>query len=225
MKNPEMTELQLKEAEKLNTGTTRTNNEEMEENGYVVVKNLWDPEELYHSVPIERGRIDYLGSLTEPQTYNPEEGQVDGSLARYNHPQYKTIHTSVGKKLEEVLGRNLYNTYYYDRFYFPGQQLKKHTDRPACEISVSIHISTNLKEEWPIWIKTPAGEEHSVMLKPGDGVIYKGCERPHWRDAMPGSNQGKKLFGKNQGVYYHQIFMHYVLADGQRSHCAYDMAS
>jgi len=232
----ETNELQLMAQEKFNTGTTRTNNEEMEKNGYVVVKNLWDPEELYHPVPQERGQINYFGSVDKFQ-HSPDEMQVPGSIARYTHPQYTKIHNGVRQKLEKVIGRKLYNTYYYDRFYFPGQQLKKHADRDACEISVTIHISTNLEEEWPVWIKTPdtytdkeksailvPGEERSVVLKPGDGLIYKGCERPHWRDAMPGSKKGWKIFGKKEELYYHQIFMHYVLADGQRSHCANDMA-
>ena len=35
-------------------------------------------------------------------------------------------------------------------------------------------------------------------------------ERPHWRDSMPGSQWGNN--------YYHQIFFHYVLQDGQRAH-------
>jgi len=69
-------------------------------------------------------------------------------------------------------------------------------------------------------------------LKPGDGLLYKGCERPHWRDAMPGiptiPNKKKfwNFFKKNEQdeLYYHQIFFHYVLANGIRSHCANDMA-
>ena len=65
-----------------------------------------------------------------------------------------------------------------------------------------------------------SGEERSCILNPGDGVIYKGCERPHWRDPMPGKKKG--LFNKKE-YYYHQIFFHYVLQDGQRSHCAWDM--
>ena len=66
------------------------------------------------------------------------------------------------------------------------------------------------------------GEERSLTLEPGDGLLYKGCERPHWREAMPG--KVKKVFGKKIELYYHQIFFHYVLADGQRAHCAGDMA-
>ena len=39
---------------------------------------------------------------------------------------------------------------------------------------------------------------------------------------MPGKT--KKVFGKKVELYYHQIFFHYVLADGQRVHCAWDRA-
>ena len=28
----------------------------------------------------------------------------------------------------------------------------------------------------------------------------------------------------NEELYYHQIFFHYVLQDGQRAHCAWDRA-
>ena len=112
--------------------------------------------------------------------------------------------------------------------------MKKHTDRPACEISVTIHVSTNIKESWPIWIKTPdtfedssmktliaSGENRSVHLEAGDGMIYKGCERPHWRDPMPGLLESK--INKDESLYYHQIFFHYVLQDGTRAHHAWDM--
>ena len=46
----EMTELQLTMQERRNTGTAWTRNESFEKNGYLVVKDLWDPEELYLSL-------------------------------------------------------------------------------------------------------------------------------------------------------------------------------
>ena len=97
---------------------------------------------------------------------------------------------------------------------------------------MTIHISTNLSNPWPVCIKTPdtkekIGEDRSVILNAGDGMIYKGCERPHWRDPMPDEYNktwyGKKI--KRDDLYYHQIFFHYVLANGIRSHHANDMAS
>ena len=234
-----MSEEQLLFQERKNTGTAKTNNQEFEKNGYLVIKNLWDSQELYRPVPQERGQIDYWGKRLDQFNYTEVEQQVEGSLACYWHPQYRSIHSSIRLKLEKALGNKLYNTYYYDRYYFPGQALTRHADRDACEISVTVHISTNLQEPWPIWIKTPdtyvdekktqvlvAGENRSVILNAGDGMIYKGCERPHWRDPMP-TEYTKTWYGRKvekEGLYYHQIFFHYVLANGQRAHCANDMA-
>jgi len=236
----QMSEEQLLWQERQNTGTAWTRNESFEKNGYLVIKNLWDAEELYHPLPQERGQINYWGKQVDQFNHTPVEQQVEGSLARYWHPQYRQIHTGIRLKLEEALGRKLYNTYYYDRYYFPGQELTKHADRDACEISVTVHISTNLEgkdADWPIWIRTPStytdkkktqvlvpGENRSVVLQAGDGMVYKGCERPHWREAMPGAKKSKKLFGKSSEPYYHQIFFHYCLQDGQRAHCAWDRA-
>ena len=240
-----MTEQHIQFQEKTNTGTAWTRNKKFDKNGYLVVKDLWDPIELYHPLPPITGQLNYYDDNIQNFNHQPVEMQVEGSLARYWHPQYRTIHSGVRKKLEEVIGRKLYNTYYYDRYYFPGQALTKHADRDACEISVSIHISTNLPDnlkDWEFKIKTPdtytdkrktavlvPGEERSCILNPGDGMVYKGCERPHWRDPMPGTPIGKKskkLFGKKQQQeqYYHQIFFHYVLQDGNRAHCAWDRA-
>ena len=227
---------ELTRSEYENHGTSWTRNEFFDTNGYLIIKNLCDPEKLFHSVPKERGVFNWRGSdKLDKFTYEEIETQVNGSVARYWHPQYRKIHSEIRLILEQVIGRKLYNTYYYDRFYFPGQPLIKHTDRPSCEISVTIHIGTNIKESWPIWIKTPdtfedsamktliaSGENRSVHLEAGDGMVYKGCERPHWRDPMPGLLESK--INKDESLYYHQIFFHYVLQDGIRAHHAWDMA-
>ena len=231
----QMTEEQLGNQERQNSGTAWTRNDKFEKDGYLVVKDLWDAEDLYHPLPDIKGQLNYWSKDVTKFNHNPVEGQVDGSLARYWHPQYRNAHTGIRRKLEKIIGRTLYNTYYYDRYYFPGQALTKHADRDACEISVSIHVSTNLPDklkDWAFKIKTPdtytddkktavlvPGEERSAILNPGDGLLYKGCERPHWRDAMP---TPEKVEDAPKEYYYHQIFFHYVLQDGQRAHCAWD---
>ena len=231
----QMTEEVLGNQERRNSGTAWTRNDKFEKDGYLVVKDLWDAEDLYHPLPDIKGQLNYWSKDVTQFSHNPVEGQVEGSLARYWHPQYRNAHTGIRRKLEKIIGRTLYNTYYYDRYYFPGQALKKHADRDACEISVSIHVSTNLPDnlkDWAFKIKTPdtytddkktavlvPGEERSAILNPGDGLLYKGCERPHWRDAMP---TPEKVEDAPKEYYYHQIFFHYVLQDGQRAHCAWD---
>ena len=231
-----MTEEDVIKSELEHSGTSWTRNESFDKNGFLVLQNLYDPQELFHPVPKIRGQLNYRSKKLDDVEYIEEESQVEGSLARYWHPQYRKIHSDIRLKIEKQIGRKLYNTYYYDRFYFPGQELKKHTDRPACEISISVHVSTNLEEYWPIFIKTPyvfaesqectkvkklinTGDIVAVNLNPGDGVLYKGCERPHWRDKMPGTFE---MMSEGEQLYYHQIFFHYVLQDGIRAHHAWD---
>ena len=235
----EMNYSQLLQQEYNNTGTSWTRNEFFDRNGYLIIKNLCDPQELFHPVPELRGQINYRSKKLDDFVHQEVENQVEGSVARYWHPQYRKTHTKIRLIIEQAIGRKLYNTYYYDRFYFPGQELKVHADRPACEISVSVHVSTNIKENWPIWIKTPdvfadnskmelisKGENRSIDLEAGDGMVYKGCERPHWRDPMPGlleTSIEKAKGNSDYLLYYHQIFFHYVLQDGIRAHYAWDM--
>ena len=229
---------QILQQEYNNTGTSWTRNEFFERNGYLIIKNLCDPKKLFHPVPELRGQLNYKSKDLDDFEHIEVEGQVEGSIARYWHPQYRDVHTKIRLILEQAIGRKLYNTYYYDRFYFPGQALTIHADRPACEISVSVHVSTNIEENWPIWIKTPdiftdsskmelisKGENRSVDLGPGDGMVYKGCERPHWRDPMPGlleTSLERAKGNRDFSLYYHQIFFHYVLQDGIRAQYAWD---
>ena len=236
----EMKYTQLMQQEYNNTGTSWTRNEFFDRNGYIIIKNLCDPKELFHPVPELRGQLNYRSKNLDDFEHFEVENQVEGSVARYWHPQYRKIHTKIRLILENAIGRKLYNTYYYDRFYFPGQELTIHADRPACEISVTVHASTNLKENWPIWIKTPdvftdgskmnlvsKGENRYINLEAGDGMVYKGCERPHWRDPMPGlleASLEKAKGNLDYSKYYHQIFFHYVLQDGMRAHHAWDRA-
>lgn len=231
----QMTEEQITLQEKQNTGTAWTYNDEFEKNGYLVIKDLWDVKELYCPVPDKSGQFNYWGKQLDQFIYSPTEHQVEGSTARYWHPQYRSIHNQIRLKIEKIIGRKLYNTYYYDRFYRSGMALSRHVDRDACEISVSVHVSSDLKKPWAFCIKTPdiyedlnktkiktPGKWEDLHLHPGDGVLYKGAERPHERKPMPYEKSG--LFRKEKSCYYHNIFFHYVLQDGQRTHCAWDQA-
>ena len=233
----QMNEVDILRQERNNTGTSWTRNAQFDKQGYVVVRKLWNPQDLYCPVPADKGQYNYRTKSLDDYTYIPIERQVEGSTSRYWYPPYRYVHSQIRLKIEKIIGRKLYNTYYYDRFYNPGQALAKHTDRPACEISVTLHVSTNLEGDdanWPIHIKTPdtyvdktkqqiliPGEKRSAILNPGDAMIYKGCERPHWRDPMP--KPKKKRFQKERtDYYYHQIFFHYVLQDGLRAEFAWD---
>jgi hypothetical protein len=198
-----------------------TENETFEQNGYLFVPGMVvDPEFIRCPVPDERGQFIY--TRKDKVEYVPEEIQVKGSVSRYNLPYYKELHYLVKKEVEKILSVDLHPTYYFDRFYFTGQQLERHTDRPSCEISVTMQISSNGKEPWPIWFERPDGTESFVNMKDGDAVIYKGCEREHWRDPLKSRyNRFQRMFRKDD-TYHHQIFFHYVNANGPYVNFAFD---
>jgi hypothetical protein len=198
-----------------------TNHSSFEENGYIFFpKMVENPENLYCPVPQERGQYNYIRK--DKVVHIPEEEQVNGSLSRYNFPQYKELHFLLKKKVEEVLEMDLHPTYYFDRFYFTGQELKRHSDRPACEVSVTLQVSTNRKDSWSIWFEKPDESESFVNMKNGDAVIYKGCEREHWRGPLQSRyNRIQRIF-KNDDTYHHQIFLHYINANGPYVNFAFD---
>jgi hypothetical protein len=195
--------------------------------GYLVIRGIHDHKKFIQNPPKERGSFSYYGSI-ERCVYEPVEGQVNGALARYNHPKYKDLHTQIRLKLQKILKDELYNTYYYDRFYFTNQRLTRHTDRDACEISFTFQISSNSNKKWPIFFKTPKGEERYVLLEDGDGIVYKGCDIEHWRESLPSRHNlmkqiGNKLIFKPDDTYHHQAFFHYVRANGDKCHFAGDV--
>ena len=103
--------------------------------------------------------------------------------------------------VEKKIGLDLIPTYCYTRKYFKGSTLISHTDRDACEISLTYCISG---PEWEIEMGNDV-----CITKIGNGVIYKGCEIEHGR-SKPSSGE------------IIQVFNHWVISDGTKSNSAYD---
>ena len=106
-------------------------------------------------------------------------------------------------RIESESERKLFPTYSYLRVYKRGDVLRRHSDRAACEISVTLNLGYRANEPWPVWIESH-GIQRSCALNPGDALLYKGIELPHWREAFQGENCA-------------QVFLHYV---DQRGPCA-----
>jgi len=207
-----------------------TKNEFFERNGYLVLSKLVrNPQDLRLPVPIDENGKRITGvfkHLRKDKIITFPCEQVDGSYDRYNYPHYKELHYQLIPVLEMALGVDVLPTYYFERFYCAGSELKKHVDRPSCEISVTLQISSNT-EQWPIWFERPDGSNVSVSLNDGDAIVYKGMDIVHWREPFP-SRHGRrrriwnKIRRKEDDTYQHQIFLHYVNAQGNHVDCAND---
>jgi hypothetical protein len=128
------------------------------------------------------------------------DDQVPGSFApRYGDLAFQALMRQMRPKMEELTGLSLCPTYTYVRLYRMGNILKKHKDRPSCEISVTVKLSDTGEFNWPIFI-----EGTECKLEDGDAVIYRGCDLEHWREPCEG--------GKDYRLG--QVFLHYINKDG-----------
>jgi len=150
-----------------------------------------------------------------PLVGNFKDPQVPNSYAKYSDRLMETLLIKTIAIMQKKTGLKLVPTYSYTRLYRTGNILKRHKDRPSCEISTTLNLGG---DNWPIYLDptgsnnvideyknihkpgTPKGVK--VDLKPGDMLIYSGCELEHWREPFEG-----KLCG--------QVFLHYNHANGR----------
>jgi len=119
--------------------------------------------------------------------------QIPNTYSHYADPVMETLLVKVLPIMKNETGLDLCPTYSYARAYKKGDELKKHKDRPSCEISTTIHLGG---EPWPIFI-----ENNKVLLDVGDMLVYSGCELEHWREPFEGEICG-------------QVFLHYNHVNG-----------
>ena len=79
----------------------------------------------------------------------------------------------------------------------------KHTDRDACEISLSLNLKSNCN--WTLNLQDLQGKEHKLNTKAGDAIYYLGREVLHEREL---------LVSKHQQIYI-QSFFHWVRTNGE----------
>ena len=127
---------------------------------------------------------------------DPKTGQVPNTYSCYSDIAFETLMLKCQPEMEKVTGLKLYPAYTYARIYKKGDVLKRHKDRFSCEISTTMNLGG---DDWPIYLE-PSGEVGKkgikVNLKPGDMLVYSGCELEHWRNKFKGKDCA-------------QVFLHY----------------
>ena len=172
-----------------------------EENGYVVFKQF-----------IPRIMCDYISEnikvLEASSYFGYGDTQVEKAFSAAAPPVTETLLDVMTPILSKTINCELYPTYSYLRIYVKGADLEKHQDRPSCEVSATVPLSYDAPYIWPIYIETGA-KVTAIELEPGDALIYKGIEVPHWREAFEGERQV-------------QVFLHYVKTNGKYSEYKFD---
>ena len=174
---------------------------------------------IFNYMMLQRDAVDFMMKNNKVNPANPFIGnrtdrQVPGCYTKYADWVMETLLQYMRPIMKEKTGMDLVPTYSYTRLYEKGNILKRHKDRPSCEISTTLHLGG---DEWPIFLD-PTGADNviderkqihkpgapkgiQVNLKPGDMLIYSGCELEHWREPF-------------QGEVCSQVFLHYNHANG-----------
>lgn len=105
--------------------------------------------------------------------------------------------------VSEVAGEEVLPSYAYFAGYRGGAELVRHTDREQCEFSVTLLVDYDAPggpSSWPIHLETADGPV-AIRQSPGDALVYKGRQLPHWRDVLPA------------GCASNSVLLHYVRQD------------
>ena len=143
-----------------------------------------------------------------------KDKQIPNTFSCYSDFFMETLMMKVLPIMQQRTDMNLIPCYTYTRIYKKGDILKRHSDRPSCEISTTLHLGG---DPWTIFLD-PTGQktvidENKQIHKPnapkgipvdlevGDMLVYSGCELEHWREPFEGDNCA-------------QVFLHYNNIDG-----------
>jgi len=143
-----------------------------------------------------------------------EDTQVINTYSIYGDFFMETLMMKVLPIMQQHTEMNLIPCYTYTRVYKKGDILKRHSDRPSCEISCTLNLGG---DPWPIFLdptgtksvineykeihKPNAPKGISLTLEPGDMLVYSGCDLEHWREPFKGDTCA-------------QAFLHYNNIDG-----------
>ena len=146
-----------------------------------------------------------------------KDKQIPNTYSHYADFVMETLLVKMLPVMKEHTGLDLIPTYSYARAYKKGDELKRHKDRPSCEISTTLNLggdqwsifidptgSNNVIDEYKNIHKPNAPKGDKVVLEVGDMLVYNGCDLEHWREPFEGNICG-------------QVFLHYNHLNGKFS--------
>jgi hypothetical protein len=176
---------------------------------------------LYNYVILETARLNYIEETQGKGNYDIDfwgefdDFQALGDFSKYGDLTFDTLLNQSLNKMELIVGKKLIPTYSYHRLYTTDTELVRHKDRRSCEISTTLCLgydNSNVDNKkypdwnWPMFVGPGTGEEGTegipIHMKPGDMLVYRGCEIEHWREPFWGINHA-------------QVFLHYNEKDGK----------
>jgi len=133
----------------------------------------------------------YFRYQTRSQRFKLGDGQVSGRYFAHSQPVADFFHRQLSSLVSNVAGVLVEPSYSYVSLYQGGASLAPHTDREACEYTLSLCFDATPEPEaqvpWPLHLGTTQGHL-KVLQHLGDGLLFRGRYLPHWRETLPAGN-------------------------------------
>lgn len=194
--------------------------------GYAVLENLVPPELIRALLGMMERDLEAQNLSYDAFAMNqPLTRQATVEILGRNYPPLITFLWGLTPIVSHLVGRELLPTFDYFRIYQRGDICRLHSDRPACEHSLSLTLLYSDDKPWPLDVGTArvdgpgdlaedfGGEPHvSLVMMPGDAVLYRGVYHRHGR-TTPNPNRSSA-----------HLFLHWVERDGAFADQAFDAA-
>jgi len=149
--------------------------------GYVQLSGLLPP---FHIGALRR----YYRHHTRTGTFVLGDDQTPGRYVAYDEPTTRYVQQQLTRTVSDLARRVVVPSYNYLALYQGGAVLDPHTDREACEYTISLCIDATPDPQthgaWPLHLMTADGEV-SLTQGIGDALLFRGRYLPHWRDQLP----------------------------------------
>ena len=167
-------------------------NQDLLKNNYILLKNF---------IPVDEAKeLAHRYKNLQKQIGFGDDIHIANAPSWSNSEDQLALLCNLCPRVSDLCCEAVLPTYVFGRIYQKGSKLERHSDRAACEISLTLHLDGD--RDWKFCIETPYYEEHCVILEPGDAIMYLGVIADHWRDKP------------YTGEAYTQFFLHYVRANG-----------
>lgn len=196
--------------------------ESYRQRGYALLEQLFPPLVLQ----IFHGKMQKDLNLQGSNTFvsrTPLLTKVSLEVYSRQYPPMATFHWGLTPRVAEVAGCDLLPTYAYFRLYQQGDVCLVHSDRDACEHSLSLTLELADNHPWALCVEgrrlakreptTPDFGEHEftpLPMRAGDAVIYRGVDHRHGR------------LDPNPNRWSAHLFLHWIDANGPYADQAFD---
>lgn len=192
------------------------------EKGYALIEKLFPPLVL----SVFHGKMQQDLRLNGNPTFISQTNLLTKPAIEVYSRQYpplSSFHWALTPVAEEVAGCELVPTYAYFRAYQQGDVCLIHSDREACEHSLSLTMHLADEKPWALCVEQGRVEQAgaiaedfgeqpytSLPMSDGDAVMYRGVEHRHGR-VEPNPNRWSA-----------HLFMHWVDPTGPYADHAFD---